>query len=116
MSDAPRQRDDAADEPTTEATLAAASPHVVELARCRQEIERIDHALIALLAERVQLARAVGRAKRAAGLPTIDPAREAAVVRQAGLLARDAGLAGEDVREIFWHVIAMARRAQVDGE
>jgi len=101
-----------ADAETAEPTEPAA---LAELARCRTEIERIDKTLVDLLAERVELARAVGRVKRAAGLPTIDPAREAAVVRRAGLLARDARIADEDVREIFWHVIAMARRAQLDG-
>jgi len=37
-------------------------------------------------------------------------------VRRAGGLARDAGVSDEDVREIFWHVIAMSRRAQSSAE
>ena len=84
-----------------------------ELERLRVEIERIDQELIGLIVERVQRAREVGEAKRAAGLPTLDPPREAAVVRRAGMLAREAGLADEDVREIFWHVIGLCRRAQL---
>lgn len=83
-----------------------------ELARLRAEVERIDRALIGLVAERVRIAREVGEAKRALGLPTLDPAREAAVVRRAGTLAREAGLPDEDVRYIFWHLIGLARRAQ----
>ncbi|HEX8696894.1 MAG TPA: chorismate mutase [Longimicrobium sp.] len=39
----------------------------------RDEIERIDRAIIALIAERVRLAREVGVAKRARGLPILDP-------------------------------------------
>jgi chorismate mutase len=85
-----------------------------ELERIRTEIERIDRALIGLVAERVQLARQVGVAKRAAGLPTLDPAREAAVVRRAATLAREAGLDDDDVRYIFWHLIGLSRRAQVE--
>ena len=84
-----------------------------ELERLRVEIERIDQELIGLIVERVQRAREVGEAKRAAGLPTLDPPREAAVVRRAGMLAREAGLADEDVRELFWHVIGLCRRAQL---
>lgn len=84
-----------------------------EMARLRAEIERIDRALVGLVAERVRIAREVGAAKRAAGLPTLDPAREAAVVRRAGALAREAGLADEDVRDVFWHLIGLSRRAQV---
>ena len=55
-------------------------------------------------------------AKGVLGLPTLDPAREAAVVRRAGELARDAGLDGDDVRYIFWHLIGLSRRAQMEGE
>ena len=80
----------------------------------RGEIERVDRALMALVAERVELARRVGAAKRALGLPTLDPAREAAVVRRAGALAREVGLDDEDVRYIFWHLIGLSRRAQME--
>jgi chorismate mutase len=87
-----------------------------ELARLREEIERIDRTLIGLIAERVRLAQEVGTAKQAAGLPTLDPAREAAVVRHAAVLARQAGLADDDIRHIFWHLIGLSRRAQLEGE
>lgn len=87
-----------------------------ELARLRAEIERVDQALIGLIAERVQLGREVGIAKRTLELPTLDPSREAAVVRRAGALGREAGLADEDVRCIFWHLIGLSRRAQMEGE
>jgi chorismate mutase len=83
-----------------------------EMERLRQEIESIDRQLIELVARRVDLAREVGRTKRAAGLPTLDPAREAAVVRRAGQVAREVGIADEDVRYIFWHLIGLSRRAQ----
>jgi chorismate mutase len=96
---------------TTEAMPAAA-----RLAEVRGEIERIDGELIGLIGERVRLAREVGVAKRALGIPTLDPAREAAVVRRAGELARQAGLGDEDVRYIFWHLIGLSRRAQMEGE
>ena len=85
---------------------------VAELGRLRREIEEADRQLVRLIASRVRLAREVGRAKRAAGLPTLDPVREAAVVRRATETAREAGLKEEDVRDIFWHVIGLSRRAQ----
>jgi len=83
-----------------------------EMDRLREEIEAVDRSIIELIARRVELAREVGRAKRAAGLPTLDPAREAAVVRRAGQIAREVGIEDEDVRYIFWHLIGLARRAQ----
>lgn len=78
----------------------------------RTQIEQIDLQLIGLIAQRVRHGRELGRAKRALLLPVLDPAREASVVRRAGELAREAGLSPEDVREIFWHLIGLSRRAQ----
>ncbi len=85
-----------------------------ELARIRDEIERVDRALVELVARRVQLAREVGAVKRAAGLPVLDPPREAAVVRRAGTLAREAGIDDDEVRYLFWHLIGLSRRAQLE--
>ncbi|HKJ92876.1 MAG TPA: chorismate mutase, partial [Longimicrobiales bacterium] len=51
------------------------------LTELRTEIEAIDRSIVERLATRAELARAAGRAKRQAGLPTLDPRREAAVVR-----------------------------------
>ena len=92
----------------------AAEAAAARLAGLRGEIERIDRELIALVARRVALAREVGAAKRVLGAPTLDPAREAAVVRRAGELAREAGVDDEDVRYIFWHLIGLSRRAQME--
>ena len=92
------------------------TPAAARLAGVRAEIERIDRQLIDLIAERVRLAREVGDVKRELGVPTLDPAREAAVVRRAGELAREAGVGDEDVRYIFWHLIGLSRRAQMEGE
>ena len=83
-----------------------------ELARCRAEIERIDHEIISLLAERLVLGKRTGELKRAAGLPILDPTREAAVIRRVTTAARDAGLPAEPVREVFWQIVGMSRREQ----
>jgi chorismate mutase len=83
-----------------------------ELARCRGEIERIDNAIIALLADRVTIGKRTGDLKRAAGLPILDPTREAAVIRRVTAAARDAGLPPEPVREIFWQIFGLSRREQ----
>jgi len=85
-----------------------------ELDRLRTEIERVDRAIVAQIAERVALAGRIGAAKKVLGLPTLDPRREAFVVRRAGELAREAGLHDEDTRYLFWHLIGMSRRAQLE--
>lgn len=82
------------------------------LTALREELTEVDAALIALLKRRVELARRVGAAKRAAGLPVLDPKREAQVVAAAAREARTAGLPEEPVRDIFWPVVALCRRVQ----
>ena len=82
------------------------------LLRCREEIERIDRAIVGLLAERMDRSRKIGTLKRSAGMPTLDPAREAEVIRRASAIAREHGLPDDPVRDLFWHVIAISRSAQ----
>lgn len=84
------------------------------LAGLRGEIEELDRRLVGLLAERVRLARRLAGEKAAAGLPLVDPPREAAVVGRAGALARHAGLDEEAVRHIYWTIVGLSRRAQWD--
>jgi chorismate mutase len=95
---------------------AERTPAEARLSELRGRIQQIDRELIGLIADRVRLAREVGEAKRALGAPILDPAREAAVVRNAGELARQAGIGDEDVRYIFWHLIGLSRRAQMEAE
>jgi chorismate mutase len=82
----------------------------------RERIEQVDREIIAQIGERVRLAREVGAAKREMGVPALDPAREAVVVRRACELAREAGVGEEDVRYIFWHLIGLSRRVQMGGD
>ena len=90
------------------------SDAIEELGRIRDRIEQLDQQLIGVLAQRIELARRVGELKRRASLPTLDPPREAAVVRRAGALAREAGVDDEDIRYVFWQIIGMSRRAQLE--
>ena len=85
---------------------------VEELTRCRGEIERIDNEIISLLAERLALGKRTGDLKRIAGLPILDPTREAAVIRRVTTAARESGLPAEPIREVFWQIVGMSRREQ----
>jgi chorismate mutase len=106
----------AAQAPPAQAPPAGDPSPAQELERIRAEIVRVDRAIVELIAERVALAREVGPVKRTLGMPTLDPPREAAIVRRASALARDAGLAEEDVRYVFWHLVGLCRRVQMEGE
>lgn len=79
----------------------------------REEIRGIDDELLTLVRKRLDVARRVADAKRDAGLPVLDPAREAAVVRYAGEFARRHGLVEEDVRALFWALVGLTRRAEL---
>jgi chorismate mutase len=86
-----------------------------DLAACRAEIEAIDLKLVALLAERMALGQRTAGLKRAAGLPILDPRREAEVIRRAVVAAREKGLPTEALRQIFWHIVGLSRRAQEEN-
>lgn len=86
------------------------------VATLRARLEALDREIVERIAERVRLAERIGRAKREAGRATLDPGREAAVIRRATSMARDAGLADEDVRDIFWHLVGLCRRAQMEKD
>jgi chorismate mutase len=85
------------------------------LAECRETIEELDRRIIALLADRIAVGKRTTALKQAAGLPILDPAREAEVIRRAVATARTHGLPTEPVREIFWHIVGMSRRAQEEA-
>lgn len=83
------------------------------LEQLRCAIDAVDDRLVALLAERVALARAVAEVKREQGLPIVDPEREAAVVERTAALAREAGLDDGEVRALYWRLLALSRREQL---
>ncbi len=84
-----------------------------ELEGLRAAIEEVDASLVRLIAERMSLAREVGRVKAAAGHPVTDPMRESAVVARIAALSRDAGLPEDEMRSIYWRLLALSRRVQV---
>lgn len=85
-------------------------PGVDEL---RAAIADTDRDIVALIALRLDLVRTLAGEKTRCGVPTADPAREAAVLRSVASCARSAGLAEEPVREVFWCLIEMCRTAQL---
>lgn len=82
------------------------------LEQLRQAIAGLDEELVGLLARRLELAGEIGELKRRLGLPVLDPAREAEVVRRGAELARGRGVDPELVRDILWRIIAQARGVQ----
>jgi len=82
------------------------------LGTLRKRILEVDEALVELVGERRALVLEIGRLKAEAGLPVLDPAREAAVVRRAAELARERGVDEELTRDVIWRIMASAREEQ----
>lgn len=86
-----------------------------EVAALRDRIQAVDTSLVELVAERLELARRIGGLKRRRSSATLDPGREAAVIRHAVEVGREHGLPEEPIRELFWTVVGLCRSAQIDG-
>lgn len=82
-----------------------------ELARCRDDIDRIDAVLVALLQERARLAVCAGRVKRASGQAIAAPGREAAVIERVKHLALYP-LPSDAVGRIFERIIDETRATE----
>lgn len=103
----------ALDQKTTEAALAVAVSDADALAAVRKEIDRIDAALLALLAERFEAVQEVRRIKgeEAAHLPPLRPSREAEVMRRLLSLRRDP-LPAEVVIAVWREIMGTASQIQ----
>lgn len=91
-----------------------AGSDAARLAELRERIEELDRSIIRQVAERVDAARSIGRLKRELGSGTLDPEREAAVIRRAVETARAHGLPAEGVRELFWSLMSLCRGVQME--
>ena len=67
------------------------------------------------LARRVEQMRNAEDGRRTGSRWDRAGATAGAVVRRAGALAREANLDDEDVRYIFWHLIGLSRRMQMEA-
>ena len=82
------------------------------LEEIRARIGKVDDRLIQTIGERRELVLEVGRLKEVLGLPVLDPAQEARVVRSAAVRARELGVDEEVTRDVIWRIIASARATQ----
>jgi chorismate mutase len=71
--------------------------------------------LVDRIAERREIVLHIGKIKKEQGLPVLDPAREAAVIRRAASLARERGVDEELVRDVIWRIMASARGEQASS-
>lgn len=88
---------------------------LAELLRLRASIDRIDAALIYMLAERFRATQQVGQLKAAHDLPASDPAREERQVARLRRLAEEAELDPEFAEKWFNFVVAEVIRHHTEA-
>ncbi len=74
--------------------------------KLREKIDRVDRRIVALLEERVDLAKKIGTAKRKHGISIEDPEREREVLRRS---SQDTKLNKKFVRKIFETIIGYCK-------
>lgn len=84
-------------------------PGVDELARYRESIDRLDAALVQILAERFRVTEHIGHLKRARGMPSLDAQREEAQEKRLRTLANEAGLNADVMAQVFETITACSR-------
>lgn len=75
----------------------------------RRELDQLDEELVALLARRAAVVRALFEQKRARSLPLFDEAREGALLEARGEAGARRGLPRDAVRGVFRAVLALSR-------
>ena len=86
----------------------------LSLESLREEIDKIDEVIVRLLDRRARCAYAIGRVKKAAGLPIYEPQREAAVIARIKELNTRLGgpLDEQAIGRLYERIIDEARRIQ----
>jgi chorismate mutase len=83
-----------------------------ELRPLREEINRLNEEILALIARRVFVALRIGEVKKRHGKPVVDRNRERAVLDQARSLASRHGLDPDGVERIYTEVIRLCVEAE----
>ena len=92
------------------------APPEERLEELRDRIIAVDDEIIRMIGERRDLVLDIGRLKESLGLPVLDPAREARVVRRVAERSRALGVDEELTRDVIWRIISSARQTQSERE
>jgi chorismate mutase len=80
-----------------------------DLATYRETLDRLDAALVYLLAERFTVTEAIGQLKAEADLPPLDSVREQSQLDRLREIAQAAGLESHRAERIFREITGMVR-------
>ncbi|MDP3882373.1 MAG: chorismate mutase [Nanoarchaeota archaeon] len=85
----------------------------MDISELRVKIDSIDHQLLVLLKDRLELAEQIGAYKKEKGLPIRDIKREEEVLKERKSIASGLGIKdSEGVEKIFEDILAVSRKVQ----
>jgi chorismate mutase len=94
----------------TASAVVSSADSAPRLAHLRRRIDRLDAAMVYLLAERFACTEEIGRIKSEAHLPALDQSREAQQKERLAGIADEAGISQELVVEVFETVTDLVKR------
>ena len=97
---------------STDPSPDSTAPPKDRLEALRERIIAVDDEIIRLIGERRDLVIEIGSMKESLGLPILDQAREARVVRRVAERSRALGVDEELTRDVIWRIISSARQQQ----
>jgi chorismate mutase / prephenate dehydratase len=78
----------------------------------RKEIDGIDARIVELIAERLKIAREVGKEKEQGGLPIVDSDREEKVIENVAGMAGKQGIGADEIKDVYRQILSMTRNIQ----
>lgn len=94
--------------------VRSSSGRAESLSKMRREIDQLDNDLIALLSERMEVARQIGRFKEHHDMTVLQPHRYSEVMADRMRLGKQAGMSDEFVKALFRAVHEESVRQQLD--
>ncbi|MBI5398958.1 chorismate mutase [Candidatus Woesearchaeota archaeon] len=82
------------------------------LQKFRDDIRKIDEQLILLLAQRMEVARELGKYKKANNIPVFDADVEAAIIERNRRLAHNNGLGETFVQRLYEVILEESKKTQ----
>ncbi len=78
----------------------------------RKQIDAADTKIVSLIAERIRIARDIGKEKRKKGKQIEDAEREARVLENVRSIAREENISPEDVESIYRQIVTVSKSVQ----
>ncbi len=89
---------------------------MADMSELRERIDRLDHALISVIAERLAVCREVAALKETTDMPVIQPARVRDVLTSRRQQAIEAGVDADFAEELFRVLLTETHRIEVAGK